>query len=113
MALLPHLQNLQIEGNALKQIRNDIIKGGTSRILKFLREKLDKTEIRDKTVTSTASVQIKQTFPNKYQMQAIKSLNLAMKELRIVSDDVFEDAKRAEVQNVDLSKNKLTSVPQG
>lgn len=38
MGLLPHLQNLQIEGNKFKNIRQDIIKGGTIRLLKHLRE---------------------------------------------------------------------------
>lgn len=41
LSYLPHLQNLQVEGNKLKQIRSDVIKGGTFRILKHLREKLD------------------------------------------------------------------------
>lgn len=92
----------------MKQIRTDIVKGGTSRILKFLREKLD-----DKEIVKTETVQKKETFPHKLQMHSIKALNLAMKELTNVPDEVFEDAKVAEVQTVDLSKNKLHHVPVG
>lgn len=64
---MPHLQNLQVEGNKLKQIRSDIIKAGISRLLKHLREKLDlenhplQLEVEDHTSNVTVH-----NFPNKY-----------------------------------------------
>lgn len=112
LALLPHLQNLQLEGNALKQIRNDIIKGGTCRILKFLREKMEDVVDINKS-TNTSVTQNKSTFPNKYQMRSMKTLTLAMKDLTTVPDEIFDDANNAEVHAVDLSKNKLNAVPVG
>lgn len=111
LALLPHLQNLQLEGNALKQIRNDIIKGGTCRILKFLREKMEDVNI-DKSAGASVA-QSKTAFPNKYQMRSTKGLTLAMKDLITVPDEIFDDASNAEVSAVDLSKNKLNAVPAG
>lgn len=39
LSLLAHLQSLQVEGNKIRSIRRDIIQCGTSRILKFLRER--------------------------------------------------------------------------
>lgn len=65
MGLLPHLQNLQIEGNSLKQIRMDVIKGGTNRILKHLREKMEDVKIKDVPRASDKSV-VSDAFPNKF-----------------------------------------------
>ncbi|KAI4461761.1 leucine rich repeat [Holotrichia oblita] len=115
LGLLPHLQNLQIEGNIIKHIRQDIIKGGTSRILKYLRDKLNEEELALSTVatkTFTAEVNL---FPNKYTMKNSRSLNLAMKDLTTINipNTVFDDAVAAEVVVVDLCKNKLASVPEG
>ena len=39
LGFLPHLQSLQLEGNSFKTLRRDIIQCGTSRILKFLRDR--------------------------------------------------------------------------
>lgn len=111
LALLPHLQNLQIDGNSLKQIRTDVIKGGTGRILRFLREKMDDTALNK--TASTENVQKKQAFPHKNQLRSIRALNLPMKELTVVPDEVFDDARTAEVHAVDLSRNKLNCVPVG
>lgn len=46
-------------------------------------------------------------------MKHSHALNLTMKELTLVPDHVFEDAKAAEVDIVDLCRNKLQSVPKG
>ncbi|KAF5301199.1 hypothetical protein FQR65_LT08934 [Abscondita terminalis] len=114
LSLLPHLQNLQVEGNKLKQIRSDIIKSGTSRILKYLREKFDSethsSEFQIKEVPSTVNVY---SFPDKYVMSHSRTLSLGMQNLSAVPNNVFEDAKKAEVTVVDLCKNKFASVPEG
>lgn len=112
LSLLTHLQNLQLEGNSLKQIRTDVIKGGTGRILRFLREKMDDAEL-GKTANTEKQPQKKEAFPHKHQMYSIKALNLSMKDLTMVPDEVFQDARSAEVHGVDLSRNKLNCVPDG
>lgn len=114
MGFLAHLQNLQIEGNQLKSIRQDIIKGGTLRILKFLRDNLDAeeaakiTEAKGKPCNSPTSV-----FPDKYVMKNTRSINLSMKELAHIPDTVFEDALKAEINIVDICRNKFVEVPKG
>ncbi|GJQ71783.1 hypothetical protein Trydic_g11476 [Trypoxylus dichotomus] len=113
LGLLPHLQNLQIEGNIIKHIRQDIIKGGTTRILKYLRDKLNEEELALSPVAPKSLTADVSLFPNKYVMKNSRSLNLTMKELVSIPDAVFDDAVAAEVSIVDLCKNKLTSVPMG
>lgn len=95
----------------MKQIRNDIIKGGTCRILKFLRDRMESVDGDKK--NNITPPQNKLTAPNKYQMLSLKALNLAMKDLTAVPDDIFDDANNAQVHAVDLSKNKLSCVPAG
>ena len=46
-------------------------------------------------------------------MRAVRSLNLAMRDLTEIPDYVFQEALEAEVTTVDLSKNKLKEVPSG
>ncbi|XP_044260698.1 leucine-rich repeat-containing protein 40-like isoform X2 [Tribolium madens] len=112
LGLLAHLQNLQLEGNKLKKIRADIIKGGTMRILKHLKEQLADEEVENVPKASTTQIKAK-TFPDRYTMKHSRALNVTMKQLTSVPDDVFEEAKLAEVTIVDLCKNKLSSVPSG
>lgn len=65
MGLLAHLQNLQIEGNKLKQIRADIVKGGTHRILKHLREKFEGDELPNTTIPNNVPFHEARIFPDK------------------------------------------------
>ncbi|RZC39469.1 leucine-rich repeat-containing protein 40-like [Asbolus verrucosus] len=113
LGLLAHLQNLQLEGNKLKKIRADIIKGGTIRILKYLKEKLDDEEIENIPKLSNSRTHEPKIFPDRYTMKHSRSLNLALKQLTSVPDDVFKEAKIAEVTIADFCKNKLTLVPEG
>lgn len=116
MGFLPHLQNLQIEGNILRNLRQDVIKGGTCRILKHLRGKVDQETLKDKlnVLNNTSSIfQEGKLFPDKYAMKNAKALNLSMKDLATVPDNVFKDALDAEVVSCDVCKNKLQDVPQG
>lgn len=46
-------------------------------------------------------------------MRQCRALSLAMQDLSRVPDNVFEEAEKAEVTTVDLSKNKFTAVPKG
>jgi Leucine-rich repeat (LRR) protein len=67
LGLLAHLQNLQVEGNKLKKIRADIIKGGTIRILKHLKEKLDSEEYENIPKASSNVAHEPKTFPDRYR----------------------------------------------
>lgn len=113
LGLLSHLQNLQIEGNKFKQIRQDLIKGGTLRLLKHLRDKMIADEKKLNVNGTNAINQEVRVFPDKYMMKNSRALNLTQKELTQVPENVFEDAAAAEVHIVDISKNKLTEVPNG
>ncbi|XP_030749929.1 leucine-rich repeat-containing protein 40-like [Sitophilus oryzae] len=112
LGLLPHLHSLKLEGNKLKQIRGDIIHTGTQRILQFLREKL-----KEEDLTETDSVVLVPSdacvFPDRYKMRNGNILNLTMKNLATIPDEVFSEAEEAKVSVVDLCKNKLTTVPSG
>lgn len=64
MGLLPHLQNLQIEGNKFKNIRQDIVKAGTLRLLRHLRESFN--DENTKIINSNVShMPFKETLPDK------------------------------------------------
>ncbi|XP_069674996.1 leucine-rich repeat-containing protein 40-like isoform X2 [Periplaneta americana] len=113
VGFLPHLQSLQLDGNPLRSIRRDIIQCGTSRILKFLRERCkgegNITVGSESNFTSSAEVK----FPDRYMMRNGRALSLAMQDLTEIPDSVFLDAVEAEVTSVDISKNKLKEVPLG
>lgn len=112
----------------MKKIRADIIKGGTSRILKHLKEQLDGDEI-EKVPKPSCIPQEAKIFPDRYTsfvlnlvlfnfvfrytMKHSRALNLQMKQLTAVPDEVFEEGRQAEVTVVDLCKNKLSLVPSG
>lgn len=113
LGYLSNLQNLQLEGNILKSIRQDVIKGGTIRLLKHLRDNIDEENMAKLKIKDHAAEIPKSTFPDKYVMRNNKSLNLQMKDLSSIPDSVFLDAQTAEVNLIDLSKNKLTSIPNG
>lgn len=50
-------------------------------------------------------------FTYRYSMKNSKSLNLTMKDVTHIPDSVFDDALTAEVNIIDLCKNKLTALP--
>lgn len=109
LATLAHLVSLQLDGNPIRSIRRDIIQGGTNRILKTLRDRsgLVKSEIQPTIIGDN------ENFPDVFQMKKTHSLSMVMKNLTEIPENVFMDAKEASVNNIDLSKNKLSSVPEG
>lgn len=110
LATLAHLVSLQLDGNPIRSIRRDIIQGGTNRILKTLRDRsgLVKSEIQPATIIGD-----NENFPDVFQMKKTHSLALGMKNLTEIPENIFIDAKEANVNNIDLSKNKLSSIPDG
>ncbi|XP_044755833.1 leucine-rich repeat-containing protein 40-like [Coccinella septempunctata] len=113
LCLLAHLQNLQLEGNKLKKIRNDVIKAGTLRIMKHLRENMLAEEIKDLNLSEDSIFIPQAQFPDKFAMRNAHTLNLSMKELKTVPEEVFKDAQWAEVSCVDLCRNKFSEFPTG
>lgn len=62
---MPHLHTFKIEGNKLKQIRPDIIRSGTNRILKHLRERISDEELQTMNILPSNVLCDKKIFPNK------------------------------------------------
>lgn len=106
LAMLSHLSSLQVEGNPLKTIRRDIVQCGTARILKSLRSE----RISEQSTVKLA--EICDNFPDKYEMERHRTLNLSLKELVDIPQAVFEDAVAANVSCINLSRNKLSSIPE-
>lgn len=80
--------------------------------MKFLRERAaEEEESQPEPVATSCSDTV--NFPDIYTMKSSKSLVLASRDLNHVPDNIFEDAVKAGVHMVDLSSNKLTSVPRG
>ncbi|XP_014205804.1 leucine-rich repeat-containing protein 40-like [Copidosoma floridanum] len=108
---MPNLQNFVIDGNRVKNIRQDIVRCGTPRIMKHLRQTINPTNTE--TMNSPLRVCNPNTFPDKYTMRNAKLLSLVGQNLAEVPEEVFENAKEAEVTCVDLSRNKLQELTDG
>lgn len=110
LCTLAHLVSLQVDGNPIRSIRRDIVACGTQRILKTLRD-------RDGSASSLKLVQREtipeKPFPDIYQLRKTRSLTLCGKGLTEVPEQLFIDAKEAEITIVDFSKNKLRQLPEG
>ena len=114
LCTLAHLVSLQVDGNPIRSIRRDIIACGTHRILKTLRDRGaggdgpgNQLKIEQKATIP------EKAFPDIYQLKKTRSLNLCGKNLAEIPEEVFVDAKNADISIVDLSKNKLKQLPEG
>ncbi|CAG4985752.1 unnamed protein product [Colias eurytheme] len=103
LGLLSQLQSINMEGNKLSFVRQDVIRGGTDRMMKYLRDR-----IGEEVVSET---RYEAEWPDKYTMKKSQSLMVPGRELTCVPDHVFRAAADAEVHIVDISKNKLTAIP--
>lgn len=64
ISLMPNIKQLIIDGNDIKNIRTDIIRCGTSRILKYIQQGLKSTNLDSKKhVTLNTSTNI---YPDRY-----------------------------------------------
>ncbi|XP_033338539.2 uncharacterized protein LOC117227426 isoform X1 [Megalopta genalis] len=109
VGILPNLKQLAIEGNNVQNIRADIIRCGTPRILKHIRQSIDSTNLSTKEyMVGDVSANI---YPDKYTMQSTKLLSLAGQNLNELPQDVLENACEADVSTVDLSRNMLSVLP--
>ncbi|CAH0554418.1 unnamed protein product [Brassicogethes aeneus] len=110
LAQLPHLQTIKLEGNKMKLMRSDVIRGGTTRILRHLREM--GREGKENEISPKVTLE-EDKFPDRYTMKNGKMLNLAMKKISYIPDKCFSEAKEANVDIVDICKNIFTEVPMG
>jgi Leucine-rich repeat (LRR) protein len=113
LCTLAHLVSLQVDGNPIRSIRRDVIACGTQRILKTLR---DRGGAGDGPGNNRAKIFQPTTipekvFPDKYQLKKTHSLSLVGKNLMEVPEQVMKDALEAEISVIDLSKNKLSRLP--
>ncbi|XP_026752116.2 leucine-rich repeat-containing protein 40-like [Galleria mellonella] len=106
LGLLTQLQSISMEGNKLSFVRQDVIRGGTDRMMKFLRDRISEELVCD---TKAANNE----WPDKYTLKKSQSLMLPARDLTSVPDDVFIAAASAEVHIVDISRNKLLQIPNG
>ncbi|XP_078050920.1 leucine-rich repeat-containing protein 40 [Augochlora pura] len=110
VGILPNLKKLAIDGNKVQNVRADIIRCGTSRILKHIRQNINSTNLSTKEYpVADASANI---YPDKYTMQSTKLLSLAGQNLNELPQDVLENACKADVSTVDLSRNMLSTLPE-
>ncbi|XP_076239569.1 leucine-rich repeat-containing protein 40 [Calliopsis andreniformis] len=109
IGIMPNLKQFLIDGNNIENIRDDIIRCGTSRILKHIRQNVNSTNLSTKEyVIPVANINI---YPDKYTMQSTKLLSLAGQNLVDLPQAVLEDAYKADVATVDLSRNQLCTLP--
>ncbi|XP_076278616.1 leucine-rich repeat-containing protein 40 isoform X1 [Lasioglossum baleicum] len=109
VGILPNLKQFTIYGNNVQNVRADIIRCGTSRILQHIRQSIDSTNLSTKEYAITdVSTSI---YPDKYTMQSTKLLSLAGQKLVELPEEVLENASKADVSTVDLSRNMLSVLP--
>ena len=109
IGIMPNLKQFVIDGNEVQNVRSDIIRCGTPRILKHIRQSVDSTNLN--TNEYVISVANSNTYPDRYTMQSTKLLSLAGQNLGELPQQVLEEACIADVSTVDLSRNKLAALP--
>ncbi|KAM0729669.1 Leucine-rich repeat-containing protein 40 [Formica fusca] len=108
IGILPNLKQFVIKGNNIKNIRADVIRCGTPRILTHMRQITDSTNINTRELLqSNTSISI---YPDKYMMKNTKLLSLAGQNLLDLPEEVLENAAEASVTTIDLSRNKLSEL---
>ncbi|CAH0391151.1 unnamed protein product [Bemisia tabaci] len=108
---LSNLKVLLVKSNPL-DIRQDIINGGTNRVLQYLATKfMERQTSPPVSNTSPYSSEKNTRLPDKYTLRKRRALHLSGYSLTCVPESVLTDAEEAEVQLVDLSNNLLTDIP--
>ncbi|XP_075974548.1 leucine-rich repeat-containing protein 40-like [Anticarsia gemmatalis] len=106
LGLLSQLQSINMEGNKLSFVRQDVIRGGTERMMKFLRDRITEEVVSETRFTPDE-------WPDKYTLKKSQALMIPGRDVTDVPEHVFGAAADAEVHICDFSKNKLTAVPLG
>eukprot|EP00118_Oscarella_pearsei_P004184 m.17383 g.17383 ORF g.17383 m.17383 type:complete len:590 (+) comp27479_c0_seq1:63-1832(+) len=105
MGNMTSLKSLTLAGNPLKKLRRDVVQKGTVAILKHLKSRIaeeKKPEERQET-----------GLPGSHQAAMGKRLDYRNKMTASIPSDIFQSAVDAGVSEVDLSKNRLTALPDG
>lgn len=111
LSTLSHLVSLQVEGNPIRSIRRDIIQCGTTRVMKILKDRAGNKEKIERTNVRTPGDD--NGFPDRFQMKKNHTMNVSARNLTEIPENVFIEASEASVTNVNLSKNRLTAIPDG
>lgn len=106
LGLLSQLQSINMEGNKLSFVRQDVIRGGTERMMKYLRDRITEEVVCETRFTPDQ-------WPDKYTLKKSQALMMPCRELAHVPEHVFGAAAEVDVHTVDLSKNKLSAIPAG
>ncbi|XP_068632359.1 leucine-rich repeat-containing protein 40-like [Battus philenor] len=106
LGLLSQLQSINMDGNKLSFVRQDIIRGGTDRMMKYLRDRIAEEVDSDSRVLNNE-------WPDTFTLKKSQALMLPGKDLTSVPANVFNTAANVEVHIVDISKNKFKEVPLG
>ncbi|XP_011061287.1 PREDICTED: leucine-rich repeat-containing protein 40-like [Acromyrmex echinatior] len=110
IGILPNLKQFAIEGNNIKNIRGDIIRCGTPRILTHIRQTVDvNTSMNTRELLQPSVSNI--IHPDKYMMKNTRLFSLAGQNLSEISEEILEDAAEVSVTTIDLSRNKLSGLP--
>ncbi|KAG5323952.1 LRC40 protein, partial [Acromyrmex heyeri] len=110
IGILPNLKQFAIEGNNIKNIRGDIIRCGTPRILTHIRQTVDVNTSMNTRELLQPSVS-NSIHPDKYMMKNTRLFSLAGQNLSEISEEILEDAAEVSVITIDLSRNKLLGLP--
>ena len=116
LGTMPNLKSLLVEGNPMKSIRRDIIQRGTVGLMKYLKSRLTTDELaqlgdRNQSTSPAPTLGSSPPVPDKFSMKNSQSLTMTKKELTALPADAIDNAKEANVQGVDLSKNYFDSMP--
>ncbi|KAI4492266.1 hypothetical protein M0802_009956 [Mischocyttarus mexicanus] len=109
IGIMPNLKKFSVEENNIQNVRADIIRCGTSRILKHLQQSIDIANINvNDSVLSNTNTNV---YPNKYMMKNTRMLSLAGHNLNELPIEVLEEANTAGVTLIDLSRNQMHELP--
>nr|XP_046246759.1 leucine-rich repeat-containing protein 40 isoform X2 [Scatophagus argus] len=111
LSLLPNLKVLLLEGNPLRGIRRDLLKKGTSELLKYLKGRIKEGPADTADEGHTAMTLPSQASVNVHNIQNLKLLVYSEKQSSSVPDELFDAAANQSVTTVNFSKNQLTSIP--
>lgn len=98
---------LTISGNPIRNIRSDILNGGSKRIIRCLMDKHKEKQSEQYGGTSPENT----VFPDKFKMSKTQTLNVANMNLQDLSYELIEIALEAGIHTIDLSRNRFTTFP--
>lgn len=125
IGLMENLRHLQFDGNPIRNIRRDIMRRGTTELMKFLRSRIQEppsnnvteSPVRSKSKMSAAAAAVPAVVEDINSIQPhdvchFKTLTYSNKQTSaILPDHVWEFAVNNGVNTVNLGKNCYTTLP--